>query len=153
MKDYVAKRRLLKLADFLHALPRKFFDYGVYCTVKLNDGDPLQNAAECGTTACAIGWAPALPFAKREGVKFSVQQYSYDRNDDGNTAHDASFTINGVGSHAIAVAEKLFGLSEDEFNSLFIPGEKAVGCSGLPDTATPKALARHIRKFVAQRYG
>jgi hypothetical protein len=56
------KRRLLKLADFLHDLPRsKRFSMATFAG-SVKDGRP-----ECGTDACAAGYAACIPSFRRAG--------------------------------------------------------------------------------------
>jgi hypothetical protein len=64
------KRRLLKLADFLAKLPRsKNFDMGQIAS-KVEDGHPA-----CGSAACAIGWATAIPSFRRAGLHLNRDGY------------------------------------------------------------------------------
>lgn len=51
------KKRLLKLADFLEKLPRKLFDIGI---IREGTHTNLEEAMECGTKACAVGWCPTV---------------------------------------------------------------------------------------------
>lgn len=59
---YVYRQRLLKLANFLDALPRKKFDLCSYVNTENVDDDVSvkKNLLNCGTTACAIGWCPTV---------------------------------------------------------------------------------------------
>ncbi len=114
MKDVHAKR-LLKLADFLDALPRKRFDF----TEWSSDSD----LHKCGTTACSLGWATAIPSFRRLGLRL----------------------INGLPAMPDSLApydvsRQLFGLEYEDHRHLFV--------EGLPDRATPKQAAKHIRAFV-----
>lgn len=131
-------RRLLKLAEFLEKLPRKKFDYTHWYRAQSSD------AYKCGTTACAIGWAATMPEFKRLGLKINVR--------------DGCDVINGYekvpvkvgtpvcgGYQEEAVAIPLFGLADDEALDLFFP--KTTN----EDRATPKYVAKKIRKFVKAR--
>lgn len=121
--------RLLKLADFLDALPRKKFDYSTY-----------GEERACGTVACALGWAPSLPFAKKEKASRVLDNdYFYD------------FAICGQYAGPHEVSKHLFDLNPDEHRSLFVPGPIVEGYSGLWENATPKQVAKHIRKFVKEK--
>lgn len=160
IRPFVAKMRLLKLAALLESLPKKRFDFGTFCTIannkeELAGTDPLKNATACGTSACAMGWAPSLRFAKDAGVAFKVtiNKYFAPIYDDFDYLNNADFTINGKGALPTEVGEHLFGVSKDEFNRLFIPGDAEQGYSGLEDYATAKQVAKNIRRFVAKKYG
>jgi hypothetical protein len=71
-------RRLLLLADFLEKLPRKFYkNFRMNDWLDLGGGDlayglgSLENhkeLGECGTSACALGWATQVPSLRRAGV-------------------------------------------------------------------------------------
>jgi len=61
---------LLKLADFLDNLPRKRFNICVF-------GDKDFSPKECGTQACALGWAPtAFP---RSNLWLSDDDWYYNK--------------------------------------------------------------------------
>ena len=71
------KRRLLALADFMETVPRKHFDMNYWLKVfvwsgyqKLIDvdhGEGEKKLGECGTAACALGWATQVPALRRAG--------------------------------------------------------------------------------------
>jgi hypothetical protein len=145
-------RRLLKLADFLAALPREKFDFSQIVEQK---GKPMLQALKagktrCGTVGCAIGWMPAVfPRHLKWGEDFrgsGTYLGVYFRNSD-----PESFSGEPID---FQVAEQFFGITEDETQWLFLPdyysGERDAD-NGLSDSATPKAVARHIRKFVQER--
>lgn len=56
------KRRLLKLADFLEKLPPRKFAMRTWATAA-KEGRP-----SCGTAACALGWATAIPAFYKAGL-------------------------------------------------------------------------------------
>ncbi len=64
------KRRLLKLADFLSALKLKRgqFKMADWATSIVN------GAPECGTAACAAGWAARIPSFRRAGYHLVVNR-------------------------------------------------------------------------------
>lgn len=77
------KARLLLLADALrHRIPPEKFDLTSWRfsppPAADEDDDPNENATDddlrhaCGTTACAIGWACALPEFKEEGLSWEA---------------------------------------------------------------------------------
>lgn len=68
------KERLLKLADFLDTLPAKRFDISLYA----EDGFSKDN---CGTAACACGWATVVfPRSRLKLKKNKLYDYSFHTN-------------------------------------------------------------------------
>lgn len=78
-------RRLTKLADHMAGLPRKakfHFDMGTYFSheggsrlhPKAKDGRGLttEDLFDCGTSACALGFAAALPEFRRAGLALVI---------------------------------------------------------------------------------
>ena len=127
------KRRLLKLADFLETVPRKRFDYMQWVG---KDWDGKSSLNNCGTTACALGWATAIPSLRRAGLRLKRRVPSnYVCLKEESPNYDS----------ASRAAEKVFGLSFREFMWLFVPGD---GHHKPSFKATPKQVARHIRRFV-----
>ena len=136
-------RRLLRLAAFLEKLPRKRFDYGNWV------GDDWKGKPDlsCGTTACALGWATAMPEFRRLGLVM-VQEL----NDEG-VSVTGYVALKGIRySNEYDAACEVFGMEHDDIDRVFMPGD-AYTCSGLPLSATPKQVARHIRKFVKRETG
>lgn len=129
-------KRLLKLEDFLHALPRKKFDYSRWVGDEFKTGDNLRT---CGTTACALGWATTIPAFRRLGLCMW---------EDLDGVNSPGTSCGGDSSFAV---EKVFDLNYQEYELLFIPGANEY--EGLDHNATPKQVARHIRKFVKTKYG
>lgn len=147
-KDYIFKRRLLKLADHLDDVPRNKFDYNSYVG---EDWGGKANLS-CGTTACALGWATTIPSFRRLGLylndNFDVDIKNYN-----------GLNSDMWGSPAIA-ASIIFGLKENEFEYLFIPRDRDLNRTppefkGIKpgENATPKQVAKHIRQFVKRKYG
>ena len=129
MKHY-HKKRLLKLCDFLEQLQRKDFNFNV-----------VAERRSCGTIACAVGWTPAV-FPRL--VKWSP-------NKRGNRINIVLAKRHGK-SHYALVARSLFGLTSQDSLNLFTPwydlyvGKTELGM--LTESATPKQVAKRIRKFV-----
>ncbi len=78
MLSKLAVRRLTKLADFMDALPakaRKHFDMGTYFDHEGGHSVRSPYAAlkkfDCGTVACALGWACMVPEFRRGGLRFN----------------------------------------------------------------------------------
>lgn len=122
------KRRLLKLADFLENMPRnKAFDMSVIAS-NIDAGQPA-----CGSSACAIGWATAIPSFRRAGLRLNQRG----RVRHGNKRCGGAYT---------AAAKSFFSLDFGEATHLF--GDNWLPSAGL--TARKNAVKR-IRKFVAQQ--
>jgi len=127
MKKETTYKRLMKLADFLDTVPRKHFDMNIYVEgIRTGDGeykiDGLINH-ECGTSACALGWACTMPEFRKAGLRLSGSMPIY-KNWDEQSA-----------------AKRFFGITEKEAETLFYSHWDA----------GPKAAATRCRK-VAARY-
>ena len=149
VSDKVAKRRLLALADKLEAIPENQFDFGTFGEVPSGSSaskgtDILKESNFCGTTACALGWAPALPFAKKMGFANTlVRTGDYT---------GTSFTKNGRIVGPYQVAKALFGLSTQAFSFLFHPDSHMGGMTSPKSDAFASDVAEHIRNYVSIRY-
>jgi hypothetical protein len=148
-KDNVYKQRLLALAELLETLPRKRFDYGHWA------GDEWKGEADlsCGTSACALGWATTMPSLRKLGLRLVKDSSGW--------IAVKLLSKNGTYMNDTEAAHEVFGVSEKEFQYLFIPSDKYVNIT-LPElglntyapgeNATPKQVAKHIRKFVKAKY-
>lgn len=128
-------KRLLKLADFLDTLPLAKFDFGV---IAQQEGKPMRAAlragkTRCGTVGCAIGWMPAV-FPR--GLRWDERRYK---------SYPDVVLRSDPDCIDFAAAATWFGITRSAAEQLFTPG---AGYSGLPENATPKQVARHIRKWV-----
>lgn len=119
------KRRLLKLADFLESgVPPKRFNMDLW-----GDGNERGTPA-CGTVACALGWASAVPSLRRAGVELRHS----------GSPSWSEFT----GGSPRSVGRHVFDMTDDQFTDIFAPpdthllrGKRALG-----------VVARRIRKLV-----
>ena len=130
----IGLRRLMKLAEHLESgtLGHDRFNFS---TIHVDRVD-----SDCKSVGCAMG---ELPFV-------FPKQWKFDRDDvvlrSGNTP------AWGEQIELLDVAD-FFGIEEPDVYSLFYPGPKSVGYSGLQMTATRKQVARHIRRFVEGKVG
>lgn len=127
-------RRLLKLADFLDALPPGRFHYNRWVGAGWQGAQDLS----CGTTACALGWAAAMPTFRRLGLRLSWS--------------DGFGKVKGPnGSVDFNAAAEVFGISLQEAVFLFCPRSQlgTYGWSPRGDAA-PQEVAAHLRRFVAR---
>lgn len=132
MKKVYAKR-LLKLADFLEALDPEDFDYSTWCNARWT-GEP-----SCGTTACALGWATAMPCFRRLGARMISGGHPYLEGDED--------------GYIPTLSHKLFGLNEMEHDHLFEgyalwDADGEVVAPALKWYCTHQQAAAHIRRFV-----
>lgn len=148
----IYKNRLLLLASFLENLPEGRFNYGHWVG---KDWQGKQDFS-CGTTACALGWATAIPELADAGL-IMVKGENIGRNGGvvclRSEAKKEGFVLNYY--HANKAAEHVFDLNEDEFNFLFIPDSEENTMYGrrMPnERASAKEVAAHIRFFVDQKY-
>lgn len=123
--------RLTKLADFMDALPRKawkHFDMEYWLAQDGEDhhkfGDYIEpsHTGDCGTTACAAGWAATIPSFRRAGFKLIVSRTSWSN---------------------WGRIEKFFDLPGTESEQVF--GASNARQLGIK---TPKQWAKHCRKFI-----
>lgn len=126
--------RLLKLADYLDTkVPAKAFNMETWLDRAPEDQDvknPLPHALKepnCGTTACALGWAVnvfprTLTFTRWDDVVFRDEEESEE-------------------VYSRDTIRRFFGIEDDEAIDRLFYG----------DQCTPKQKARQIRKFVKER--
>lgn len=138
----INKERLLKLATFLDGLPDDAFHFGtwIHGGADLPERYVLQdvtNALNCGTTACALGWCTAIPDFRALGVVFDKW---------GDVVLMKDGDVKGDWMDA---ARELFGINENEAKRLFLPSY-GMDDEKLPEDATAKDVAEHIRNFVAE---
>jgi len=111
---------LLKLAaklEWVHATRPKEFDYS-------------RILHECGTPACAIGWATTIP---ETGLSIGGPRF-----------------VEGHGMNGYSAARVAFGLGAEQALFLFEP-KWVRGDMESPDwTASAAEVANHIRRFVAE---
>lgn len=126
-------KRLLQLAEFLEKLPRDKFDFSTW-----------GRESSCGTVACALGWAPSMPFAKNMGIRLKAEFLGHEV---------MSFFMNGRFVTEFTVSKELFGLYDGATLFLFTPTDKddLLGNNGLSMSSTAKKVAANIRRFVAIR--
>lgn len=136
--------RLLRLAQFLHELPRHRFNYETFVGSRWEGAQDLS----CGTTACALGWAATMPEFRRLGLRL----LRVTENGAGSVTH-TSLKDTYKSDEPFEAASIVFGINTDEAIYLFAPGVD--GDRGLKSSpsggATPKQVAAHIRQFVAWR--
>lgn len=134
------EERLLKMAEFLEALPPHKFDFSNY--VHIGDKSPAAALAapdeHCGTTACAVGWMPAV---FPETFEWTNVTSTWDR---------TPLLPHPIGStswywpEVESVIKDFLDLEDVQYNFLFIPGD-----SPLDNLASARAVARQIREFIA----
>lgn len=128
--------RLLQLAEFLDKLPPRLFNFGIL--FRVGDREPLdafEVGGGCGTAGCTIGWTPKVfpDLVEWDGNMVIMRS---------RTPGDA-----GVG---MTVGQRLFDLTNQQNTRLFYPGAADQGYSVLPDHASAKEVAEHIRRWVGR---
>lgn len=126
-------RRLEILADWLEKVPPERFDLSCWI-VQPTPRDLLRGPSldqNCGTVACALGWATACPAFRKIGLRlggsrlFSFPEYQ--------------------GWRGFGAAEILFGIKNEDARSLF----DVCGYSEGEHTRLPTVIKR-IRAFIAK---
>lgn len=120
----IGNERLMKLAAFLSRLPPRKFNFKHVVAKEDENG--------CGTVCCAMGWCPAV-FPKD-------WEWAY---------QDVRLKRRATGYWSFHDALRYFVLTEDEADSLFMPGRRPQ--YGGPVNSKPKDVARNIRAFVKAR--
>lgn len=127
------EKRLIKLIEFLEKLPRRKFDFSKVVA------KGKQNGHYCGTVCCAAGWLPAI-FPRL--VKWTPP--------DENLKAYIALRKQGVQTFS-EVTESVFGMNYETAEYLFLPDKQRYVDSrltSLPDTATPKQVARMLRAYL-----
>lgn len=135
MKKFQAKR-LIKLANFLQGLSKRKF-----CFADIMNGRPN----ECGTKACALGWAGLMPEFNKAGFKTFIE--------DDDTDGDIKFKDKmGRTHYGLVAADLFFGLTGQETDGLFVPNHQLyIDKPQLNENATPKAVAKNIISVVKDK--
>jgi hypothetical protein len=140
------EERLRKLSKFLRKLKQtksKIFDMQAWgqqlvqapslkVKVKGNKCEIKADANVCGTAACALGFASTIPEFERAGLKMKYRALNIDFTDEtdkdsyGELGEEFFPAADGQvyyrGAQGEMAGAKFFGLSNDEANSLFLPG-------------------------------
>jgi hypothetical protein len=142
-RNRVYKNRLLRLADFLEALPRKRFDFNHW----VGDNWEGKEDLSCGTTACALGWATTIPSLRKAGLRMDpggfVTLERFLKGQEHSYGYSASFSA----------GKEVFDLSDEEFRFAFVPhGQSYNGRKPAPEEATPQRVGRNIRFLAESKY-
>lgn len=136
----LAVRRLTTLANFMDRLPKKankhfhmrqfFTHHGAdnHPEIPKRGKVPTKALTLCGTTACAAGWATAIPAFRRQGLRLVIDKH-------GHTG--VHFGRIGISNWESII--KFFYVTYEDCDYLF-------GMS--VDASTPKKWARHCRRFI-----
>ena len=137
---YYHKNRLLKLAAFLDNVPPERFDlsfwYGRFLDggSHVNDYEYFKN--NCGTAACAIGWACTIPSFRKAGLRINPNS-DYGEN---------YYTPVYKSYREFTAVNEFFGLEIQDSQHLFFD-------SSYPERfrTSPKTVADRIREFVSNK--
>lgn len=130
---HVAKRRLLKLADFLENLPKSKFDLGIIARTNHKGDTPAVET--CGSAACAIGWTPVV-FPKH--CCYKPREIHFLGN--------LSVKKLGGSKTDFAFIEEFFNITHQEACYLFVPHSYPTKRQG------KMSVAKRIREFVAAKH-
>lgn len=145
MLSKLAVRRLTKLADHMDALPRKavrhfnmdrfFLHKGVHM-LTVSPATALARF-DCGTAACAFGFACTIPAFRRAGLML-----------DDTGSHGNVYFKNLSGRERLAAAALFFDISGDAAMYLFEANKRHELRNF--QIKTPKQWAMHCRKFIQE---
>ena len=130
----VSRRRLSRLSAFLRTLPKSAFAIGSWVNAVSDTEEAYhmtpKKALECGTTACAFGWAAALPENRRAGLRI---------------VGDRRFMeIEFKGKHSIEAAQLFFQLESEELaETFFMPNSYPNG-----NRTTAISVANRIDRYL-----
>lgn len=126
-------KRLQVLVEFLRKLPKEKFNlrnwqysngWGICVSIK-----SLEDLKNCGTTACALGWASLIPEFKKAGL---------DRNTSGCPSYK--------GEYGFGAAMKFFAICYEDSKYLFIDESY-----NTLDKTSPKQVANRIERFLTRK--
>lgn len=131
--------RLLRLADFLDALPEDRFSFDVWASYDWTD-------SQCGTSACALGWATTIPEFRALGLCMKVDPAEEWKSPVLDTCTKPTWEA------TCDATREIFGLDKEMTQYLFVAnnGEDHGYGPQLFDDATASEVADHIREFVAR---
>ena len=140
----LAQRRMTKLIDFMDALPRSAVGhFNMKAWIKHNGNHDHKfgkfikprDVLTCGTTACALGWATAVPAFKNAGLRVLA-----DRGFDSNQQN-------------LSEAQRFFDLDRPTAVLFFGYSDEAVCPEDTHPTRhvrTPKQWAKSAKKLLRQ---
>lgn len=141
----IGARRLLKLADFLEKLHHSKFNLNEWVSgkkPKLMSEDPTKKG-DCGTTACAVGWLPAI-FPKSWGWRKPKTHYdSFGNPTNADVIYKRWPDYDMTQSQKLQAAADFFSIDYGDSTELFMPAEYADG-----DRTRAKQVAKRIRSMV-----
>lgn len=130
---------LLKLADLLDTIEPEAFDYAYWRV-----GPVGGKLGDCGTTACALGYATLLPECGLRWVEppsagsWSTGMWTI--------TTDGAGAFDGVSLGPLGAACKAFDLTFDQAEALFSPAEPGNDGVGPRGHASPQEVAAWIRQ-------
>jgi hypothetical protein len=155
-------KRLLKLADFLDALPRRALNMNSWLTLTHKDSSDVfadqrddfkpivkkdnktnhfvitatevKQVRECGFAACAAGWACTIPEFNRAGLRLESDYLE-----------DTDFYPEFKSNKGFDALPNFFGIEVKEAYYFFYPDQYKTA------NPLPTTVAKRIRKFVKDR--
>lgn len=117
--------RLEKLAQVLDKVPAKNFNMGAWIRDKIEGSFTKKKILECGTRACALGWACTIREFRDDGLKMN---YFMEPKFGDKYGEDAG--------------AEFFGIPYKIANHIFMPVKRS-------SNNDPKVLAAEIRELIA----
>ena len=132
-------QRLQTLAAFLRTVPQEHFDLHSWRSSEGYEyaSDDDLTTLQCGTTACAVGWACSLPEFQAQGLAWGTDSLSY-------TGYPVYKFSEGGDAEGWEAVEEFFDISYSTAEHLFASDE-------YEDNATAVQVADRIEEVIAQR--
>lgn len=124
----VGARRLLKLSKFLKDNKRKINVNMSYWALSEHNGMP-----ECGSSACALGWATTIPSFRKAGLRLYYK-----------SANARCYVQYNKERHPVSAASKFFNISEDDAQHIFTDWAHVYGAKAINE------VCRKIEKLVKE---
>ena len=147
--------RLTKLAELLDTVPPDRFNMD-YWGLTPRGGPEELNIVECGTSACALGWACSIPEFRAAGLRLRKHSTSirYDHFSPEFKARSEAYPAMEVIKEAFLAGAAFFDITLEESEWLFLPRRyEPPGFDQDEDpplVITPADVAARIRTLIAQ---
>lgn len=145
--------RLTKLAELLDTVPPDRFNMDYWGLAPHGDLEDL-NIAECGTAACALGWACSIPEFRAAGLRLRKIGTSirYDHFSPEIKIRSEAYPALEVAHEAFHAGAKFFDITLEQSEWLFLPREyEPPGYDqdeDPPIIITPADVAARIRALI-----
>lgn len=148
--------RLTKLAELLDTVPPERFNMDYWGLASAYSNLKELNVAECGTSACALGWACSIPEFQAAGLHLHRNGTSirYDHFEPRFKTRSEAYPALEAIYEGFKAGAKFFGITLEQSEWLFLPREyEPPGFDqdeDPPIVITPADVAARIRTLIAQ---